>query len=44
MPLLARYLSPTRIVSLRSRSREGAIRELSALLAQGGSGLDIGHR
>ncbi len=33
MPLLARYLSPTHIISLRSRSREGAIRELASILA-----------
>ncbi len=32
MALLARYLSPKRIVTLRSRSREGAIRELAAAL------------
>ena len=32
MALLARYLSPTRIVALRSRSKEGAIRELTAAL------------
>jgi diadenylate cyclase len=30
MALLARYLSPTRIIALRSRSKEGAIRELAA--------------
>lgn len=40
VPLLARYLSPTRIVTLRSRSREGAIHELAAVLAQGGGTLD----
>ncbi|HEY9594777.1 MAG TPA: PTS sugar transporter subunit IIA, partial [Spirochaetia bacterium] len=34
MALLARYLSPTRIVSLRSRSKEGAIRELAGTLAR----------
>ncbi len=32
MALLARYLSPTRIVTLRSRSKEGAIRELAGIL------------
>jgi DNA integrity scanning protein DisA with diadenylate cyclase activity/mannitol/fructose-specific phosphotransferase system IIA component (Ntr-type) len=32
MALLARYLSPTRIVTLRSRSKEGAIRELTGSL------------
>jgi diadenylate cyclase len=40
MALLARHLLPTRIVSLRSRSREGAVRELAAVLAAGDSGLD----
>jgi diadenylate cyclase len=40
MALLARHLSPTRIVSLRSRSREGAVRELAAVLAGGEIGLD----
>lgn len=35
MPLLARHLLPTRIISLRSRAREGAIRELAAVLAAG---------
>jgi diadenylate cyclase len=40
MPLLARYLLPTRIVTLRSRTREGAIRELAAVLSPAGSGLD----
>ncbi|MGA2378829.1 MAG: diadenylate cyclase [Spirochaetia bacterium] len=40
MPLLARYLLPTRIVTLRSRTREGAIRELAAVLASGDTGLD----
>ena len=34
MALLARYLSPTRIVSLRSRSKDGAIRELAGALAR----------
>ncbi len=32
MALLARYLSPARILSLRSRSRERAIRELASAL------------
>ncbi|HET6451707.1 MAG TPA: PTS sugar transporter subunit IIA [Spirochaetia bacterium] len=40
MPLLARYLSPARIVSLRSRSREGAIRELAAALSGAETGPD----
>jgi len=39
MALLARHLSPTRIVSLRSRSREGAVRELAAVLAASETGL-----
>jgi diadenylate cyclase len=40
MALLARYLSPRRIISLRSRSREGAVRELAAALASGESGME----
>jgi diadenylate cyclase len=37
MALLARYLSPARIVTLRSRSKEGAIRELVASLSMSGT-------
>ena len=33
MPLLSRYLAPDLIRTLRSRAKEGAIRELSAVLA-----------
>lgn len=40
MALLARHLLPTRIVSLRSRSREGAVRELAAVLAAGDTRLE----
>jgi diadenylate cyclase len=40
MALLARYLSPRRIISLRSRSREGAIRELASALAAKESHMD----
>ncbi|HTZ52027.1 MAG TPA: PTS sugar transporter subunit IIA [Spirochaetia bacterium] len=40
MALLSRHLSPTRIVSLRSRSREGAVRELAAVLAATEGGPD----
>ncbi len=36
MALLARYLTPNHIRTLRSRSKEGAIRELAGLLAPGG--------
>jgi len=42
MALLARHLSPTRIVSLRSRSREGAVRELAAVIAAAEGGPDAG--
>ena len=41
MALLTRHLSPTRIVSLRSRSREGAVRELAAVLAATEGGPDV---
>jgi DNA integrity scanning protein DisA with diadenylate cyclase activity/mannitol/fructose-specific phosphotransferase system IIA component (Ntr-type) len=40
MSLLARYLLPTRIVTLRSRTREGVIHELAAIVAPGSNGLD----
>jgi diadenylate cyclase len=40
MPLLPKYLSPERIVSLRSRSKEGAIRELARALSRTVRGLD----
>ena len=33
MALLDRFLSPTRIITLRSRSKEGAIRELVGMLS-----------
>ena len=33
MALLDRFLSPTRIITLRSRSKEGAIRELAGMLS-----------
>jgi DNA integrity scanning protein DisA with diadenylate cyclase activity/mannitol/fructose-specific phosphotransferase system IIA component (Ntr-type) len=41
MALLARYLSPARIVTLRSRSKEGAIRELVGALTAGVKNVDI---
>lgn len=41
MALLARHLLPTRIVSLRSRSREGAVRELAAVLSAAEGGPDV---
>lgn len=40
MALLARYLSPAQIVTLRSRSKEGAVRELAALLSLSENRLD----
>jgi len=41
MSLLARYLSPAKIVSVRSRSREGAIRELVAALPLADAALSV---
>jgi diadenylate cyclase len=41
MALLARYLLPARIVTLRSRSKEGAIRELAGALSLGEEAVDI---
>jgi diadenylate cyclase len=40
MRLLSKYLTPARIVTLRSRSKEGAIRELARALALTVRGLD----
>ena len=40
MPLLSKYLAPARIVTLRSRSKEGAIRELARALSLTVRGLD----
>ena len=40
MPLLSKYLTAQRIVSLRSRAKEGAIRELAHALAGTARGLD----
>ena len=40
MPLLSKYLTAQRVVSLRSRSKEGAIRELANALARTARGLD----
>ncbi|HUJ75111.1 MAG TPA: PTS sugar transporter subunit IIA [bacterium] len=39
MSLLARHLSPARILTLRSRTKEAAIRELAAALTTGDSGV-----
>lgn len=43
MALLAQYLSPNRIVTLRSRSKEGAIRELASLLLLADKTRDAGR-
>ena len=40
MAILSKYLSPQRILSLRSRTKEGAIRELAHALAASLKGLD----
>ena len=40
MALLARYLLPARVVTLRSRSKEGAIRELAGVLSPGEGAAD----
>jgi mannitol/fructose-specific phosphotransferase system IIA component (Ntr-type) len=42
MALLAQYLSPARIVTQRSRSKEGAIRELVTALTAGTKNVDTG--
>ena len=42
MALLSKYLTAQRIVSLRSRAKEGAIRELANALARTARGLDPG--
>jgi mannitol/fructose-specific phosphotransferase system IIA component (Ntr-type) len=41
MALLARYLSPARILSIRSRSRSGAVRELASALPLADLGLTV---
>jgi diadenylate cyclase len=41
MGLLARYLTPERVVFLRSRSREGAMRELAERLVRTTPGLEL---
>jgi diadenylate cyclase len=41
MSILARYLTPERVVFLRSRSREGAMRELADRLVRTTPGLDL---
>ena len=41
MALLARYLSPAKILALRSRSKEAAIRELAAALPLSDTGVPM---